>query len=215
MNASVAGPDSSVIVDPSGVDLEDLDVLVDLHRRELRGGFLSSLGPGALKLMFRFAAESPASILLVARRIGQRRPIGFVLGAPDTKAFYRAFIRKSWFRSVIVLGPKLLSPSRVFRILETLLYPQRHVESTLPRAELFDLVVDREEQRSGVGRLLFEGFRTALQRKGELQFRVTTGEALVDAHRFYERLGARHVSNVEVHAGAMTRVYVCATHESP
>lgn len=190
------------------IGASDVDALVALHRQELSGGFLSSLGPAALRLMFRFAADSNSAILIVARRTADSPPLGFVLGAYSTASFYREFLTSRGLAALLILGPKLLSLRRIYRLLETLLYPRRHGSADLPAAELFDLVVDRHTQRTGVGRLLFEAFRQAVETAGHAGFRVTTGESLTTAHRFYESVGAVRVADIEVHRGASTRVYV-------
>lgn len=188
---------------------ELLPEVVRLHRRELSGGFLSSLGDRALHLLFSFAAESPTAVLLVARETGTGRVCGFLLGTYDTSGFYRAFMRQKSLRAALLVGPKLfLSPARIKKVLETLLYPKRKEVSSLPPAELLDLAVDSEMQKAGVGTALFERFAAILRENGTSVFRITTGGSLHQAHRFYERRGARQVGQLEIHQGQITRIYL-------
>ncbi|HEX2862286.1 MAG TPA: GNAT family N-acetyltransferase, partial [Lacunisphaera sp.] len=174
--------------------------VVRLHRQELTSGFLSSLGGRALSLMFEFAAEDSSAILLVAQVEGGR-VAGFLLGSVETSGFYRNFLRKKSLRAFLLVAPKLLfSPARVRKICETLLYPTRREVRALPAAELMDRVVDRQIQRQGVGRALFARFAEVMAEKSVGSFRITTGAFLADAHRFYEKMGAVRMSDIEVHA---------------
>lgn len=185
--------------------------IVRLHRQELTEGFLSSLGDRALSLMFEFAAESPAAVLLASVDDGGR-VTGFLLGSSRTSGFYGEFLKRKSIRAAWHVAPKLLlAPSRIRRLAETLLYPARKEVSELPPAELMDLVIGREFQGRGIGRALFMRFSTILAERGIRDFRVTTGETLGGAHRFYERMGGVRVSDIEVHAGSATRVYICRT----
>lgn len=182
--------------------------VVRLHRQELTSGFLSSLGDRALSLMFEFAAEDASSVLLVAQT-ADGRVAGFLLGSAETSGFYRNFLRKKSLKAFVLVAPKLIfSPARIRKVFETLLYPARKEVRELPAAELMDLVVDRSIQRQGVGRLLFARFAEVMAERSVPNFRITTGGSLADAHRFYERMGAVRVSDIEVHAKQVTRVYI-------
>lgn len=186
---------------------EDLLGVARVHRQELNQGFLSSLGDRALIPLFTFAAQSPTAVLLVAKDADTGGVVGFLLGAVNTRAFYREFMRRASIKAFLSVVPKLLSLRRIIKIFETLFYPGKQELKNLPQAELLDIVVARGCQGSGLGKELFARFCTSMQQKGIGEFRVTTGETLVQAHRFYERLGAKWVSSIEVHRGQKTRVY--------
>jgi GNAT superfamily N-acetyltransferase len=188
---------------------EDLVGAVRIHRAELHEGFLSSLGNGALLLLFQFAAESPTAVLLVLREeSGSEGVAGFLLGTFSTRAFYRDFLRRRFLRACWVLGPRLMTPRRLFKAFETLFYPARKATRHLPAAELLDIAIDRRFHGQGLGKVLFDHFCGVLRRSGVGEFRITTGESLGGAHVFYERLGARRVGDIEVHKGQSTRVYL-------
>lgn len=46
------------------------------------------------------------------------------------------------------------------------------------------------------------------QARGVDAFRIIEGDALVPAHRFYQRMGATVAGEVEVHEGEASKVYV-------
>ncbi len=186
----------------------EIDQVIRIHRTELSGGFLSSLGDRALRLLFEHAASCPTSVLLVART-GQNREIGaFLLGTINTGAFYNSFFLRKGVYAVFQLLPKLLSFKRIFRVMETLLYPRQKAVQDLPDAELLDIAVSGTAQGMGVGRQLFNAFCEELRDRGVTEFRITTGEELKQAHRFYEKLGAERVDDIEVHSGSKTFVFI-------
>ena len=187
--------------------------IVALHRAELSGGFLSSLGEQALSVIFEFAAGSDAAILLVARNKQTSQIEGFILGCCDIGSFYKHFLRSKFLKALVYIGPQLLSMQKLLKILETLLYPVKRNKEKLPSSELLDLVVSKDCRGRGLGRILFCEFTKSLQTKGISAFKVTTGESLKGAHAFYEKLGARRSSDIVVHVGQVTRVYVYKTNE--
>lgn len=197
---------SRIVMGPAAKPL--LHDIVRLHRQELKSGFLSSLGDRALSLMFEFAVADPTATLLVAQG-EDGRVTGFLLGSVDTSSFYREFLKRKSLKAFVLVAPKLVfSLSRIRKILETLLYPARKEVRVLPSAELMDLVVDSNVQRRGVGRALFARFVEVMGERQVPNFRITTGGSLADAHQFYEKMGAIRVSDIEVHAHQVTRVYV-------
>jgi GNAT superfamily N-acetyltransferase len=185
-----------------------LAALVRLHRDEIKFGFLSSLGDEAINLLFSFSARSKSAILLVARDPTTLIIHGFLLGTFDTSRFYRDFLKKNIFQSFFYVGPRLLTLQRVRKIIETLLYPSKKEIRELPSPEILDLVVGRNSQGMGVGRALFTEFTNILKESGSNEFKITTGESLSGAHAFYEKMGATHVRNINIHVGQSTRVYL-------
>ncbi len=192
------------IVDRSDPRIEEI---VAIHRRELDRGFLSSLGRAALETLFSVAAVSRFGVLLVAQD-ADGKVLGFLLGTSDTRKFYREFLWKGGVRAFFRLLPKMVSFRTIYKLVEVLLYPRKKALQNLPAAELLDIAVSREHQGRGIARSLFHRFVSHLQERGLIEFRITTGEVLKGAQRFYERLGACKVGEVEVHKGEKTCVYV-------
>lgn len=192
---------------PADASAATIAALARLHRQELSGGFLSSLGDAALSLLFGHAATARSAILLIARDSRDGAIVGFLLGTVGTGAFYREFFRRYAVKATTTMLPRLLSFRRIVKVMETLLYPVRK-SAELPPAELLDIAIDRKSQGQGLGRRLFEAFCESLRRRGMHAFRITTGGSLTSAHAFYEKLGARRVGTIEVHRGAETVVFV-------
>ena len=182
--------------------------VIRIHRIEISQGFLSSLGDNALALLFSHASESRFGKLLIAKDASSGQIVGFLLGTIDTGAFYKDFLCKKFLKAVFVLAPKLMSFEKLRKVFETLFYPTKEELKTLPKPELLDIAVLKEYQGTGVAQLLFQEFAKNLYAIGIDRFKITTGESLVAAQRFYEKLGAEKAGEVEVHKGQKTIVYI-------
>jgi GNAT superfamily N-acetyltransferase len=197
------------------VDSSDfLENVIRIHRIEISQGFLSSLGDNALALLFSHASESRFGRLLIAKDTSSEQIVGFLLGTVDTGAFYKDFLCKKGLKAVFVLVPKLLSFEKVRKVFETLFYPTKEELKTLPKPELLDVAVLKEYRGTGVAQLLFQEFAKKLYAIGIDRFKITTGESLVGAQRFYEKLGAEKAGEVEVHKGQKTLIYIYRTSNS-
>ena len=191
--------------------------VIRIHRIEISQGFLSSLGDNALALLFSHASESRFGKLLIAKDASSGQIVGFLLGTIDTGAFYKDFLCKKFLKAVFVLAPKLLSFEKVRKVFETLFYPTKEELKALPKPELLDIAVLKKYQGTGVAQLLFQEFAKNLYAIGIDRFKITTGESLAGARRFYEKLGAEKVGEVEVHKGQKTLIYmykIFVTHSS-
>lgn len=108
---------------------------------------------------------------------------------------------------MITLLPHIFSLFKIRMILETLLYPSKIEIKNLPDAELLDIAVFHEHQGKGIAQLLFQEFVKNLQKKYVQEFKITTGESLLQAQRFYEKLGAQKVAVIKIHKKRKTIVY--------
>lgn len=194
---------------------DDLAAIARLHVEQIGGGFLSSLGPRLLRLIFATMATTPECVLLAARESGSGRIVGFVSGATSAGALYRSFLRRHTLRATLLVAPRVLAPRRLRRALETLFYPRRNDHRLeLPPAELMDIAVLPEFAGSGLAQRLFHAFAVRLHGWGVGEFRVGTGATLSRAQRFYERIGARRAGEVEIHRGERSVYYVWPTARS-
>ena len=182
--------------------------VIRIHRIEISQGFLTSLGDNALVLLFSHASKSRFGRILIAKDTSSRQIVGFLLGTIDTGGFYKDFLCKKFLKAVFVLAPKLLSFEKVRKVLEILFYPTKEDFKALPKSELLDIAVLKEYQGTGVAQLLFQEFAKNLYAIGIDRFKITTGKSLRGARRFYEKLGAEKVGEVEVHKGQKTWIYL-------
>jgi ribosomal protein S18 acetylase RimI-like enzyme len=185
-----------------------LKSVIKIHRTEISQGFLSSLGDKALALLFLHASENRFGKLLIATDTTSGHVAGFLLGTIDTDAFYKQFLYNKFFQAIFVIAPKLMSLEKLRKVFETLFYPTKKELKILPKPELLDIAILKQYQGKGVAQLLFNEFTKKLNAAGIDEFKITTGENLVAAQKFYEKLGAEKADEIEVHKGQKTIVYI-------
>lgn len=179
---------------------------VQIQLDEIQQGFLSSLGGKALELIFEHMARSPWGIMVLAVDELTGKVIGYVLGTIDTGRLYREFLLKRFPKAVWFFLPKVLTLDRLVKIFETISYPRKNHDEALP--ELLDIAVSKEYHGAGVATGLFRSFETVCRGRGVRAFKIPTGESLVRAHRFYEKMGAVRACMFELHRGQRSYVYI-------
>ena len=186
-------------------DLEILRQVGKLHAKNLDQSFLSTLGASFLFLMYRAIDECESAVLLVETR--ELGVVGFVSGAENMLVIYRQMLRH-WPQLIRSLLPSLLNPIRVWRIFEILLHSRNEASpSGLPSFELLSIAVDLKYRGKGVSERLYEGLINHCRASKKPAFKIIVGEALLPAHRFYRRMGARVVGEVCVHGDQCSLVY--------
>ena len=185
---------------------DDAVVAARLHAAEVSDGFLSSLGPGFLTVLYRRVPRSPGCWLLLAELEG--RPIGFLAGTVDTSALYRRVLAHDGPAALRAAGLGLLR--RLPRAVETLRYPQRTAAGAapLPAAELLAMAVDPAARGQGAGRALVEAFQIRLTTSQTDAARVTVGSGNAAALALYRSCGFIDHARIEVHRGAPSEVLV-------
>ena len=188
----------------------DLHRVAQLHAANIDQGFLSTLGPRFLSLIYQAIDECPEACLLLAREGDQ--VVGFVAGTLNMGPVYRQ-LRRHWLALGLSLAPSLLIPRRLWRILEILRYSRGGggevtAVPTLPAAELLGIAVDPACRGRGIAEDLYAGLKLFFATRGLGEFKIIVGAPLAPAHRFYRRLGAVPVAEIEVHRGAASTVYV-------
>jgi ribosomal protein S18 acetylase RimI-like enzyme len=168
-----------------------------LHAGQIGEGFLSSLGTGFLRLLYRRITRTSDSFLLVAEDRG--RLVGFIAGSTNVGGLYRSFVLRDGIRAVLTSAPRLLRSWR--SAIETL---GHGTDEPAAEAELLAVAVDPGYQGRGTGRLLVEGFLTELAQRSRESAHVVVAADNQPAIALYERSGFRTVRQFELHAGAVS-----------
>lgn len=177
-----------------------------LHAANINQGFLATLGVPFLALMYRAIDEASGSVLLVEEKDG--RIVGFVSGGNGMGRIYRQMLRRPVSLCWALL-PALFSRHRVVRILEILRYGKRDQPRVeLPSAELLSIAVAQEARGTGVAESLYRRLVGVFADHGVDAFKITVGDALLPAQRFYTRMGAVAAAQIEVHQGERSIVFV-------
>ena len=178
-----------------------------LHAANLDQGFLSSLGVGFLTELYRAIDRCPQSVLIV--KTEQGKVVGFVTGlAGPMTLVYKHLMRRFLIWSM-PLFPVLCSPTRMSRVAEILRYTKKGpARSDLPTAELLSIVVDPAYRGKGIAESLYADLTAYFKQMQVGRFKIVVGEKLAPAHKFYQRMGAQPWTDLELHQGAKSVVYV-------
>ncbi len=187
--------------------LSDLRRVAELHRSEIKTGFLASLGVNFLTLLYRTIAQSCRSILVVAFNNGQI--IGFASGAISKRAIFSRLLRNNMLILSFILLPKFFSSSNIAKIIDLLIYSGASGErNEVPSAELLSMVVEERFRGRGVAQKLFTELVNEFRKMGIETFKIVVGDSLIPAQRFYEKMGARRSHKIELHKGVISWVYI-------
>ena len=180
--------------------------LSEIHIEEIDDGFLSTLGPRLLIELYRTLSTSRHAFLIVASM--NEDVFGFICGSTNTGRVYMDFIKRAGLHALWILGPKVVSFKRIKRVLETLLYPRKKENIGLPESEILNFCVSKNFQRQGVGRALFNALIYEFKRRGVDEIKIVTGVNQIQAHMFYESIGAVLIRTISVHEGTPSIIYV-------
>ncbi|MDH4309805.1 MAG: GNAT family N-acetyltransferase, partial [Acidimicrobiia bacterium] len=173
-----------------------------LHRRAIDTGFLSSLGDGFLTTLYRALIDDESSSVLVAT--DESGPVGFVAGTLDTGTFYSRFLRRFGFEAGLRAVPRLLRPSAIRKVVETVRYGSGAEEED--GAELLSMAVIAERRGRGIAALLQDKLLDRLVALGAGGVRVVVGSRNAGAIAAYRKAGFRDLRTIEVHAGDSSEV---------
>lgn len=183
--------------------------LARLHAGEIREGFLTSLGLPVLEKLYRAIHRSPNAFILVARE-GETM-VGFLCASTDTRRVYRRVLMTAWPHLLPALLRRVLSWKTLRRCWETVRYPNRQPPvPDLPAAEILNFCVTSQRQGAGIGRELFAAMEQVYREYRIPRIRIVTGARQLSAIRFYEKIGARRVATIEVHAAVESCLFVHA-----
>ena len=131
----------------------DYRTVASLHWDNINQGFLATLGVPFLTLLYEAIDKDSESVLLVERV--DRRVVGFVTGTHGLGRIYKQLLLKP-LRLIYSLKSCILSPSKMFKIIEVLLISKdSDISSDLPKQELLSIVVNPAFQRGGHAENLF------------------------------------------------------------
>jgi ribosomal protein S18 acetylase RimI-like enzyme len=167
-----------------------------LHLDMIDTGFLSSLGVGFLRLLYRSLIESNHGTVTVAEADGVI--VAFIAGTDDTGAFYKQFLRAHFLEAMWRLLPSLVRPRTWKRMWETIRYGGG--EGSVA-AELLSMAVAPNAQGSGLGSRLVDTLLDQMKVRGVDQVKVVAGEGNQAAISLYSRCGFEFSRRLEVHQG--------------
>jgi ribosomal protein S18 acetylase RimI-like enzyme len=159
----------------------------ELHRRGINTGFLSSLGSGFLKQLYKAIRSCPSGFGYVWQE-EDGRVLGFIACAESTGRVYKQALRRRGVMMALPILRFLVRPSVIRRMMQTLRYPAEAGEE-LPPAEVLSIAVDEAARGKGVGKALMEAAFEEFRRRGISRVKVAVGAANEAANKFYLRCG--------------------------
>jgi ribosomal protein S18 acetylase RimI-like enzyme len=183
---------------------EDVSQIVEIHREEIKSGFLSSLNGDILARIYLSAIESKNNFCIVAEE--NKEIIGFIAGTINIDKFYSNFIKKYFFSAVFALLPQIFNFRKLKKIIEVLIYPAKERHS--PEAELLAVAVKKYFRGQGIAQQMLDKFISEMKNKRINDFKVVVGEKLLPAIKFYEKSGFKFLRNINIHKNDNSRVYV-------
>ena len=183
---------------------KEAEQIAEIHKTEIKKGFLSSLKKPFLTNLYSAIIESDFSFCVAAEKDNQ--VIGFIAGTSSINKVYSYFLKKYFFQSVLMLLPQIFNFKKLKKIFESLFYPKK--ENNLPKAELLTIAVKKEFQGQGIANQMFEKFVSEMKNRQVEIFKVIVGEELKPSIKFYEKNGFQFLKKISIHNKQASRVYV-------
>jgi len=176
-----------------------------LHIAGINRGFISSLGPEFVSGLYAILAEDNESFVLAAKNEGTI--IGFIAFSKNIKKLYRTAALKHGIRFAWLLGRKLVSWSRIKKLIGTIFYPFKEDKLDLPDAELLATAVAEEARGRGIGAMLVRQGLAECKKRGIVRVKVLVAADNVSANNLYKKCGFNLVCQIKSH-GVVSNVCV-------
>jgi len=193
-------------VKPHKLNSCDYRAVATLHCDYIDQGFLAALGVPFLTLLYEAIDKDSESVLLVERV--DRCVVGFVSGTRGLGRLYKQLLLQP-FRLIYSLKSCLLSPSKIYKIIEVVIISKdSNFSADLPKEELLSIVVNPTYQGGGHAENLFKALCSHFRAEGASRFSIVVGSNLDRAHAFYTKMGSIPLKEIQVHKGADSVVYL-------
>lgn len=190
----------------SNNEKETINDVVSIHLDTFQGFFLTFMGRGFLKLMYRSYVEYDNSGVLVA--FENEKPIGFLAYSGDFSGLYKYMIRKrlipfAWYS----LRAFLREPRVFIRLIRAFLKPNE-AKRNEKYVELASIGVKQESKHKGVGsKLIEELVRTVDLKKYKYINLETDATNNEEVNKFYCKNSFVLVREYETHEGRKMNEY--------
>ena len=179
---------------------ETINDIVSIHLDTFHGFFLSFMGRGFLKLMYRSYVEYKNSGVIAA--FENEKPIGFLAYSGDLSGLYKYMIRKrliqfAWYS----MGAFFRKPTVFMRLVRAFLKPGE-AKRDEKYVELASIGVDPNSKSQGVGSRLIEALKSMIDFNEYAYITLETDAIDNDgANRFYQKNGFVRLREFETNEG--------------
>ncbi len=190
------------------IEKDVLSKIANLHKENIKTGFLSSLGDDFLICVYKSISIAENSILITY--IKNNEVVGFISGTLDITEIKKN-LKKKCFPIFMKLAIKLvLNPIKLKKLFETYKYSSEDKKS-YPfnlNAELLSIVVSPNHRGKGIAPILYKELIKSFKEKNIKEFKIVVGAQLKEAQKFYEKMGAEKVAEFELHKGEKSFIYI-------
>lgn len=172
----------------SNTEKETINDIVSIHMDTFQGFFLTFMGKGFLKLMYRSYVEYNNSGILVA--FEDEKPIGFLAYSGDLSGLYKYMIKKrlipfAWYS----FGALLRKPTVFMRLVRAFLKPSE-TKRKEKYVELASIGVAPNAKSKGVGSKLIDVLKSKIDFNEYAYITLETDAINNDgANHFYQKNG--------------------------
>jgi len=172
----------------SNEEKDTISAIVSIHLNTFTGFFLTFMGQGFLKLMYRSYAEYKDSGIFAA--FEGEKPIGFLAYSGDLSGLYQYMIRKrlipfAWYS----LGAFFRRPAVFMRLARAFLKPGE-VKRQEKYIELASIGIDPDEKSKGIGSQLIDVLKANVDLNEYAYITLETDAVNNDgANHFYKKNG--------------------------
>ena len=172
----------------SNTEKDIIDDIVSIHLNTFQGFFLTFMGRGFLKLMYRSYVEYNNSGILMA--FEGKKPIGFLAYSGDLSGLYKYMIKKrlipfAWYS----LGAFFRKPTVFMRLVRAFLKP-RETKREEKFIELASIGVDPNIKSKGIGSQLIDALKSKVNFNEYAYITLETDAVNNDiVNHFYQKNG--------------------------
>lgn len=170
------------------LDSDVINEVVEVHMESFQGFFLTFLGRGFLRQLYRGFAEHLDSGLLVAQKDG--KTIGFLAYSSNMSAFYKFLVKKHLTAfAFYALGGFIRKPTVFFRLVRALTY-SKEAKREEDYIELSSIGVSPSGSNAGVGSGLIAMLKQRVAESPATYIKLET-DAIDNekANKFYQKNG--------------------------
>ena len=182
----------------------DSTSIARLHKLGISEGFLSKQSDYFLGELYRYLIKN--EILFIAKT--DDTVVGFVAGTITTSGLYKKFLRTNKSLLLKFALKNMFSLEFIKKSFETLTAPSKtSLNSDVDLPELLSIVVDSSFAGKGTGQRLVQALDGEFKRLGIKKYKVLVGSQL-QANSFYQKNGFIKNSEVELHKGDISNIYI-------
>jgi ribosomal protein S18 acetylase RimI-like enzyme len=176
-----------------------------LHMTILNKGFLTRLGEGFLRQLYKAIPACPSGFGYVCEQ-PDGTVLGFIACAESTGRLYKQSLLRRGLMMIFAALRHIVRPSVIKGVISNLLYPSE-LGQDVPPAELLSVAVSRDAQGKGVGKALMAAAVEEFRRRSIRRIRVAVWTYNEQAIGYYRRFGFELALQREHHGDPMD-VYV-------